>query len=319
MLDSKRLRILSEVARQGSFSAAADSLGYTQPAISRQIATLEAETGSTLMRRVPQGVVLTEAGRLLVARANTILAQLEDVEYELQALRGLSAGRVRMASISSAASSVVPLAVLKYRALHPGVELSMTMSEPIDALPKLRSGELDLALVHDSLSDDDGAQGIEWMHLFEDPMYIALPVAHPLVDAEPLSLAAFDQEQWMIGMPATCPDARLFQRACLDAGFRPRVALEHDDYTAVLGFVAGGMGVALVPEMVTRVVRADVVIRELTPALPARPIGVALASGDRSSAVSAMLETLEEVAEEWVAGRIEPADLQRPELAPLRA
>jgi len=78
MLDSRRLRVLCEVARHGSFSGAAESLGYTQPAVSRQIATLEAEVGTTLIRRVPKGALLTDAGRLLVDRAEAILARLDD-------------------------------------------------------------------------------------------------------------------------------------------------------------------------------------------------------------------------------------------------
>jgi len=302
MLDTKRLQILCEVARQGSFSGAAEVLGYTQPAISRQIATLEAETGTTLLRRVPQGALLTEAGRLLVARANAIFAQLEDAEYELRSLLGLSSGRLRIASFSSAASSIVPLAVLKYRERYPGVELSMTMAEPVDALPKLQSGELDMSLSHDPYWDQAG-NGIELVHLFDDPMYIALPIGHPLAQVEPLGLEAFAEEPWMLSMPASCPDARLFQRACLEAGFTPRIALENDDYTAVLGFVASGVGVSLIPEMVARVVRADVVIRELDPPPPARPINVALLADYRTAAVSAMVEVLREVADEWVAAR----------------
>jgi len=85
MLDTRRLRVLCEVARHGSFSAAADSLGYTQPAVSRQIATLEAELGTLLVRRVPQGAVLTDAGQLLVARAEEIIARLKDAEAVAEA------------------------------------------------------------------------------------------------------------------------------------------------------------------------------------------------------------------------------------------
>jgi DNA-binding transcriptional LysR family regulator len=302
MLDTKRLQILCEVARQGSFSAAADVLGYTQPAISRQIATLEAETGATLVRRVPQGALLTDAGRLLVARANAIFAQLDDAEYELRSLLGLSSGRLRMASFASAASSIVPLAVMKYRERHPAVELSVTMAEPVDALSRLQSGELDLALSHEP-AWAEGSLGIEAVHLFDDPMYVALPVDHPLADLEPLSLSAFAEEPWMLSMPATCPDARLFHRACLEAGFTPSVSLEHDDYTAVLGFVAAGIGVAIVPEMVARVVRSEVVIRELRPAPPPRPINAAVPADYRTAAADAMLAVLLEVAEEWVDAR----------------
>src|SRR5207302_5332286 len=104
MLDTRRLKVLVEVARQGSFSAAAESLGYTQPAVSRQIATLEAEVGASLVRRVPQGAVLTDAGRLLVERGRAILASLNEVELELQALAGLEGGTLRLASFASAAA-----------------------------------------------------------------------------------------------------------------------------------------------------------------------------------------------------------------------
>ena len=100
MLDTRRLRVLCEVARYGSFSGAAASLGYTQPAVSRQIATLEAEVGALLVRRVPQGAVLTDAGQLLVARGKEILARLEDAEAELLALAGLEGGRLRLASFA---------------------------------------------------------------------------------------------------------------------------------------------------------------------------------------------------------------------------
>src|SRR5437764_1861997 len=103
MLDSRRLKVLCEVARHGSFSSAAAALGYTQPAVSRQIATLEAEVGLLLVRRVPQGAVLTDAGRLLVGRAEAVLAQLGDVEAELRALAGLEGGTLSLASFASAA------------------------------------------------------------------------------------------------------------------------------------------------------------------------------------------------------------------------
>jgi DNA-binding transcriptional LysR family regulator len=303
MLDTRRLKVLCEVARRGSFSAAANALGYTQPAVSRQIATLEAETGATLVRRLPQGAVLTDAGRLLVAHANAILARLDDAEAELRALRGLSGGRLRLASFASAASSVVPLAAMRFRERHPQVELSVTMAEPADSLPRLRAGELDMALSHDPWSSIDSAPGLELVHLFDDPMYIALPLGHELTDAEPLSLGVFADEPWMLSMPETCPDSRLFRRACVEAGFEPRIALENDDYSAVLGFVAAGLGVALIPEMVTRFVRADVVIRTLEPSLPPRPIIVAMPADYRTAAAAAMVAVLREVAEDWVAAR----------------
>src|SRR5438552_833822 len=102
MLDVRRLRVLYEVGRRGSFSGAAESLGYTQPAVSRQIALLERETGTTLLERGPGGARLTDAGELLVRHAETIFARLQDAEDELGELLGLQSGRLRMSTLTSA-------------------------------------------------------------------------------------------------------------------------------------------------------------------------------------------------------------------------
>jgi DNA-binding transcriptional LysR family regulator len=310
MLDTRRLKVLCEVARHGSFSAAAEALGYTQPAVSRQIATLEAEVGAVLVRRVPQGAVLTDAGRLLSERGAAVLSSLRDIEDELHALLGMEGGTLRLATFASAAGSIVPRAVACFRDRHPGVELTVSMFDPAESIPRLRAGEFDLVLSHDPRGDHAGNVGIEAassdveiVPLFDDPMYVALPAGHALTDAPDLSMADFFSEPWMLATGRTCPDARLFLRACHDAGFEPRIAFQTDDYGAILGFVAAGVGVALVPDMVTRAVRGDVVIRELDPAPPPRPISVILPSGYRSPAAAAMVEVLAEVAEAWVRQR----------------
>ncbi len=315
MLDSRRLRVLCEVARHGSFSGAADSLGYTQPAVSRQIATLEAEVGSTLVRRVPKGAVLTDAGRVLVQRAEAILVSLDDAENELRALAGLEGGRLRMATFASAASSIVPLAIAAFRQRHPAVELTIVMADPLDSIPRLRAGELDLALSHDALGDPErrlggaslaAGSGLQLIRLFEDPMYVAIPAGHPLAARSGLRLADLRDEPWMLATTHTCPDSRLFLRACHAAGFEPRIAFQNDDYQAILGFVAAGVGLALIPDMVARGVRDDVAVRDLDPPAPARPILAVVPTGYHSPAVKAMLAVLREVSESWVDGQLAP-------------
>ena len=315
MLDVRRLRVLCEVARQGSFSGAAAALGYTQPAVSRQVALLEAEVGAILVRRVPQGAILTDAGRLVVERGESVLARLSDIEDELKALAGLEGGRLRVASFASAAAAIVPPAIAEFRERYPAVELIITMADPLDSLPRLRAGELDLALSHDpSCGTDPGAgavsvngseadAGLRLVHLFDDPMYVAMPAGHHLATASPLRLADFAEEPWMLATTQTCPDSRLFLRACHEAGFEPRIAFQNDDYPAILGFVAAGVGVALVPDMVTRRVRDDVVVRSLEPAPPPRPIMAVLPAGYVSPAAAAMTEVLRDVSEAWVSDR----------------
>ena len=305
MVDSRRLRVLVEVAQHGSFSAAAESLGYTQPAVSRQIATLEAEVGATLIRRVSKGAVLTDAGRLLVERGEAILARLDDVETELRALAGLEGGRLRMATFASAASSIVPLAIAAFRERYPAVELNVAMSDPVDSIPRLRAGDLDLALSHDPMEEGPPAD-LERVHLFDDPMYVAMPAGHPLAEEPRLQLERFAEYPWMLATTQTCPDSRLFLRACHAAGFEPRIAFQNDDYPAILGFVAAGVGVALIPDMVARGVRDDVVVRSLDSPPPARPINALVPAGYRAASAEAMLEVLREVSDEWVAEAASP-------------
>jgi DNA-binding transcriptional LysR family regulator len=315
MLDVRRLRILREVSRQGSFSAAAVILGYTQPAISRQISVLEAEVGVQLLRRLPQGVALTDAGRLLVDRADDVILSLDRAEEELRVHAGLGGGTLRMAAFASVAASMLPLALVHFRERHPAVEMSVSIVDPDDSLPLLRAGELDLVLCNKAdgrvgsrsqRAQESGGLPLEFVQLFEDPMYVALPAGHRLAAASDLHLAELGDEAWMFTTTATCPDSELFLGACRDADIEPRVAFQYDDYAALLGFVAAGIGLSVIPDMVARNVRDGVVVRELTPPLPPRSVAVALPVGYRSPAVSAMLEILVELSPEWVAGRLSP-------------
>src|SRR5437763_16183837 len=197
MLDVRRLRVLREVSRRGSFSSAAEALGYTQPAVSRQVALLERETGTTLVERRSGGIRLTDAGELLVAHADAILARLQDAEDELGALLGLRSGRLRMSTLTSAATTVVPPAIAEFRRRLPGVELSVAMIDTFGVLPLLRAGELDLALCNDASHLE--LPDIEAIHLFDEPMLVALPSDHPLGGRKRLRLADLADERWMLG------------------------------------------------------------------------------------------------------------------------
>jgi DNA-binding transcriptional LysR family regulator len=297
MLNVTRIGVLREVARHGSFSGAAESLGYTQPAVSRQVATLEAETGAVLVKRAANGARLTDAGEVLVRHADAIFGALDDAESELRAVMGLEAGRVRLATFPSAAASIVPLAIARFRDIHPSVELEVEILEEEDSIPRLRCGELDIALTNDA--NLVPGELIERIHLFDDPMYVALPTGHRLAQRPKLSLRDLADEPWMLGTTDTCPDARMFKRACHAAGFEPKIYFENDDYHAILGFVAAGVGIALIPDLAARAARRDLVIRSLSPAAPVRQVVAAVPAGYRAPAAEAMLEVLLAVGSEW--------------------
>jgi DNA-binding transcriptional LysR family regulator len=306
MLNVGRLRVLKEVAYRGSFSGAADALSYSQSAVSQQIAALEAETGLTLVERHPRGVSLTAAGQALVRHAEGILARLEAAEDALSAIAGLRGGRLRMASFPTAGATLMPLAIATFRSYHPDVELTLAEGEPEDIVPRLRAGELDLALLFEFAGQSLPTQGMTRVELLADPMYLALPRDHALAERGRIRLQDLDGEAWVQTARASqC--ARHVIRSCHAAGFEPNVAFESDDYQTVQGLVAAGVGVALIPELALSVVRDDIVIRALSPAPPERQVIAAVPERARLvPAAPAMLGVLEEAAERYATKRGRP-------------
>jgi DNA-binding transcriptional LysR family regulator len=302
MLDVKRLRVLREVSLRGSFSAAAESLAYTQSAVSQQIAALEREAGTVLVERRARGVHLTEAGRALVAHADVILARLADAEAELEAIAGMHGGRVRMVSFPTAGATIAPRAIACFRERHPGVDVTLEPREPHEGLEGLKTGECDIALTVEAGFAPISDPAIECLHLLDDPMYLILPAGHRVAKKPRIRLSDLAEESWIMGTTSRCPDGAILERACRAAGFEPRVAFQSDDYVAIQGFIAAGVGVCLIPDLALVAVRDDVVIRCLEGRPPVRRILAAtLAGGFVSPAAAVMLEILTEVGAEWAA------------------
>lgn len=306
MLNVTRLKILSEVAHRGSISAAAAELSYTQSALSQQIATLESEIGLALLERHPRGVSLTAAGQALVGHAEAILVRIEAAEEAMAAIAGLRGGRLRMASFPTAGATLMPRAIARFRAAHPEVELSLAEGEPQDIAPRLRAGELDLALLFEFEGETLEGERLTRAELLEDPMFLALPRAHRLAARERLRLEDLSSEAW-VQTSAESPCARHVVRCCHAAGFEPNVAFESDDYQTVQGLVAAGVGVALIPRMALSAVREDVTIRSLEGGgLSRSVIAAAPASARLVPAATAMLGILEAVGAEERAASSDP-------------
>lgn len=309
MLDVRRLRVLKEVAAKGSFSAAAESLAYTQSAVSQQIAALEREAGLQLVERSARGVHLTDAGRVLVGHADVILRQLADAGAELEAMAGLRGGRLRLVAFPSAGGSIMPEAVARFRQRHPAVEITLVPAEPDEAIEALRAGEADIGLTIETTWAKPGDDGLERTHLLDDPMYLVVPTGHPQTSRRSVRMQDLAEDAWILGSgDASCPDSQILIRACNGAGFEPRIAFQSDDYNAIQGFIATGMGISLIPDLALTNVRADVVVRSLGPKAPVRRISaLATEGGFCSPAKQAMLEVLVETAAAWTGHRRELA------------
>jgi DNA-binding transcriptional LysR family regulator len=298
MLDVKRMRILKEVAARGSFSAAAEALSYTQSAVSQQIAALEREAGTQLVTRGSRGIRLTEAGDALVRHADAILTRLADAEAELEAIAGLRGGRLRLAAFPTVGATLMPLAIATFRERHPDVELTVRQLEPEDSLPLLKCGDLDIALTIEPNAIHD-TEGLDCTFLLDDPMFAVLPLEHPLAGKSRVRLKDLATESW-IGTTDACSCGALVRNHCIRVGFEPQITFESDDYLAIQGLVAAGVGVALIPSLALTTVRDDIAIRELGSEAPVRKIAAATLPGaQRSPAARAMLDVLTEVAAQY--------------------
>lgn len=303
MFELRHLQVFREVARLGSLSAAAESLDYTQPAVSQQMAALERRAGMPLLDRTTRGVRLTDAGEALLRHADAILAEQTLAERELEAIAGLRGGRVRMASFPSAGAALVPPAVSLFSSRYPDVALSVLEAEPEESVPMLRSGELEVAIVA-SVSDrpegfGDIYEGIDLHHLLDEPRYAVLPENHRLARRKRLRLDDLAQEVRIELARSPTRQGRIYLAPGPESRpEEPRIRFRSDDFNVVQGMVAAGAGIAVVPELALTNLRADVTVLNLGSSAPMRTVAAATLAGmHRSTATVALLDLLREVAQ----------------------
>jgi DNA-binding transcriptional LysR family regulator len=263
-----RLLMLSEVARRGSYRAAAAALDYTPSAVSQQIALLEREIGHRLVDRGPHGAQLTEAGVVLVRHADVALGELDRARQELAALSGAEA--LRVAAFPTATATIVALAARR-------LPMRVVDAEPDQAHAMLASGEVDAAVVYDFEPDGNGNL------VGYDPMLLCLPADHPLTEREDVELAELAGERWFGG--DACPWIPVLVEQCRAAGFTPTFSLlETNDYAAMQGFAATHGLVGLVPTLALAAPHPRVVFRRLTPAPRPRTIRYAVGAAPSPAA-----------------------------------
>jgi DNA-binding transcriptional LysR family regulator len=293
MLDVRRLRVLQEVVTSGSFSAAAESLHLSQSAVSQQIAVLEREVGIPLLERTSAGPKLTAAGEALMEHGDAVICRLEEAERELAQIAGLEGGRLRLASFPTASATLMTSALSLFRQRFPKVELEFKEDEPEDSFPGLKRGEFDLAVVFDYPAFPlDFSRDVETELIYEEPMYLALPQGHPLAAGKSVKIADLADEDWLCGaLPSSCRDQVL--GLCREAGFEPRISFRSDDYEVIKGFVAGGLGVTILPDLAGG--HAGVELRAVRGQKPIRRVWAVTRQESRSPAAEQMLGILREV------------------------
>ncbi|MER5808354.1 LysR substrate-binding domain-containing protein [Streptomyces sp. NPDC002033] len=262
MLDVRRLRLLRELARRGTIAAVAEALAFSPSAVSQQLTVLEREAGLPLLERTGRRVRLTPAAQNLVRHADAVLERLERADADLAEARGGLAGALRIGSFPTATRAIVPAALVGLARRHPGLEPMISETDPAAVAHALRAGDLDVALVHEyDFVPAPPEPGLTTRPLYGEAMYLAAPApapahpggAHPggQPAGEPgqdAALAAHRDAPWITATPGTLCHA-MTVRACLAAGFTPRVRHQVDEFATVLALVAAGQGVAVVPQL----------------------------------------------------------------------
>lgn len=286
-MDPRRVLLFRTVARSGSLSSAARDLGMTQSAVSQQLRLLEREAGSALLLRTSRGTTLTDAGTVLLARADAVHGQLHHAEEELSALANLRAGRVRVAAFPSAAATLVPHAVQELRAAHAGVVVTLVESEPPEAWAAVQAGDLDVAVVfgYDGGPEEDGR--LARVPLGAEPTYVVAAAGAPTR----VSRDWLARQEWVAG----CERCRQhLVDCCRAAGFEPELLHESDDYVVVQNLVARGLGVTVLPQLALTAFRhPDVVVRRSS-LFGGRHIGLVHRPGaEEVPAIRALMERLQ--------------------------
>nr|WP_042198867.1 LysR family transcriptional regulator [Kibdelosporangium sp. MJ126-NF4] len=296
MLDVRRMQLLRAVVTSGSVTSAAGNLGYTPSAISQQLAVLEKEAGVALLERVGRGVRATAAGRLLTEHAAIISKNLSDAECALRDLKEGKTGQLSIRYFSTAGVALVPPAMAQLRKDHPGVQIDLKLIDPEDPLPEVEEGRADVAIVVFPRMNPP-RRGVQLIHLMHDPLRAVLPRGHRLAAKRYVDLADLAEEPWISTEQIPGPCADLMMNACAAAGFTPNVAVESEDYSTSQGFVAAGLGVALIPRLGLDTPHFGVVAKRVRRPEPTREIYAAIRETSAENlAVQAFLTALREVA-----------------------
>lgn len=262
VLDLRQFTVLRAVDRAGSLAGAARALHYSQPTVTHHLDALESHLGAALVERTARGTVLTDLGRVFLPHAEAVLDRLESADREVRALARHGLATLRVGTFPTAGATVVPSAVARVHR-ETGVRVELLEAETPELLAALSTRALHAALVYREPGQHlELDEGFRTVHLLDDPFLVVLPGDHRAAAWAAVPLGALAEDPWIMSRQHDEPSDRALLVAAAAAGFTPRPVLRTDDYDVAFGFVAAGVGVALVPRMAV-VHRLGVAVRPL--------------------------------------------------------
>ena len=272
-IELRHLIALQAIGETGSFGKAATLLGYTQSAVSQQLASLERAVGEKLVERPggPKAVSLTEAGVLLNRHAEAIVGRLKAAQADLAAFAEGAAGPLHVGTYQSVSSRLLPALIRRYKDAWPKVDVQLSESAIDDELEgRLERGEVDLSFVMLPVMSD----ALEAEELLVDPFVLIVPTDSPLAGRKTPPALREIAEYPLIGY-RQCRSMESVEVAMRRAGSEPNIVFRTDDNGTVQGLVAAGVGIALVPRLTLQPTDGSLEIVDMSKLLPPRLIGIA--------------------------------------------
>lgn len=285
------LRVVREVVERGSFSAAASRLGYTQSAVSRQIALAEAVAGRPLFERHARGVQPTDTGRLLARHADAVLAELAAARRGIDDLGAQPHGLLRVGSFSTAMAVLVPRTLAAFTPLHPRVRIVLREGLSATHIKRVATGKLDIAVTTGTNQPPDG---VIRTALMDDPLLLAVHRHHRLADSPSVNPDELVDERWVVGSAE--PVSHLLG-PWTGESWTPEIAYVARDWTAKLGLVAAGLGTTVVPGLAVSALPSSIAVVRIDHPAATRTIAIAT-SRTNDAGVEAFSEALRDTAAE---------------------
>ncbi|HTQ69867.1 MAG TPA: LysR family transcriptional regulator [Acidocella sp.] len=245
-MELRTLRAFVEVVRQGGFSQAAKTVFATQSTISKAVKQLEDEIGMTLLDRIGHTSRLTAAGEIVYRRAIRMLTERDDLLLELDELRGLKRGALRLGLPPVGSSMVFAPLFASYRQLYAGVDIRLVEYGGERLQEAVQSGEIELAASLLPVSD-----GFEWQDVRREPLVALLPAGHELAARHVINLAALKDMPFILFETGFALN-RVIRAACRRHGFEPSIAARSGQIDFILELAAAGLGIAFLPRMLAQ-------------------------------------------------------------------
>lgn len=293
---AERVLLLANVARFGTMTRAAEAVGYSVSAISQQIRKLELEAGQPLLHRHSRGILLTDAGQAVVNHAEQIHGHLKSLQDSLDDIAGVRAGSLRMGTFPTAGSSLLPVAISRFRGEHPGVDLTVRSFRLLSLISMLNSRDISMSLLWEYKWSHLELPEMDLLYLMDDPTDLVVAATHRLASRESVEVAELLDELWVVRADRH-PMIEAIIQASNHVGFQPKVAYEANDYQEVQAMVAVGVGISLVPRLALTVLRNDVRVIPISGDVPRRRILLArMKDSPATSAELAMTSMLVDAA-----------------------